>query len=275
MKKHGNEIVMIISGTTKISELIKENEKSIEAIASINKHFEKLRNPILRKILASRVTIADAAKIGNSSVEVFFQKLAPLGFVAEVLRNENSSNTLFDFDLWNLLSGTIKAEMDVRPQIEANNDPFNDIHKAVSKLQKGETLKIVNSFEPVPLIKILKQKGYLVIAKIENEVWITLIQKTASSAADFNKEVPVDNKDFDDILRTNRNNIVNIDVRDMEMPKPMISILEKCSVLDAGQVLFVKHKRIPQFLFPELAALSLKWKLKVIDDDNVQILIYR
>ena len=266
---------MIISETTKIREFIKENEKSIDAIASINKHFEKLRNPILRKILASRVTIADAAKIGNSSVEVFFQKLAPLGFVAEVLQKENSNNIEFDFDLWKLLEKNIKTEMDVRPQIEANKDPFNEIHKAVTKLQKGETLKIINSFEPVPLIKLLKQKGYLCIAKKEDEVWITLIQKTASAAADFSKEVPADNEEFDNVLRTNRNNIINIDVRDMEMPKPMISILEKCSVLEEGQVLFVKHKRIPQFLFPELAALSLKWKLKVIDDENVQILIYR
>ncbi|WP_460879947.1 hypothetical protein [Pontibacter rugosus] len=36
---------MEIAANTKIAALIKENEKAIEAIASINKHFEKLRNP--------------------------------------------------------------------------------------------------------------------------------------------------------------------------------------------------------------------------------------
>ena len=42
---------MQIAANTKISVLIKENPAAIDAIATINKHFEKLRNPVLRKIL--------------------------------------------------------------------------------------------------------------------------------------------------------------------------------------------------------------------------------
>ena len=71
---------MKIDQYTKISQLINANPAVIEAIASINRHFEKLRNPILRKILASRVTIADAAKIGGTTVQQFYEKLGPLGF---------------------------------------------------------------------------------------------------------------------------------------------------------------------------------------------------
>ena len=72
---------MQISEKTKISALIKANPAAVEAIASISSHFEKLRNPLLRKILAPRVTIADAARMGNTSTQVFFDKLLPLGFV--------------------------------------------------------------------------------------------------------------------------------------------------------------------------------------------------
>ncbi|MDX5436888.1 MAG: DUF1858 domain-containing protein, partial [Pontibacter sp.] len=56
---------MEIAANTKISAILKANPDAIEAIAAINRHFEKLRNPLLRKILASRVTIADAARIGG------------------------------------------------------------------------------------------------------------------------------------------------------------------------------------------------------------------
>ena len=75
---------MKINQQTKISALIKENEKAIDAISSINPHFNKLRNPILRKVLASRVTIADAARIGKCNIEVFFKKLAEIGFEVEI-----------------------------------------------------------------------------------------------------------------------------------------------------------------------------------------------
>src|SRR5688572_33066781 len=74
---------MLISPQTKISVILQANPKAVDAIASINPHFEKLRNPILRKILASRVTIADGARIGGATVATFFEKLEALGFIPE------------------------------------------------------------------------------------------------------------------------------------------------------------------------------------------------
>lgn len=71
---------MKIDQHTKISDLIKYDSASIDAIASIAKAFHKLKNPILRKLLASRVNIAEAAKIGKCSVLDFQRVLIPLGF---------------------------------------------------------------------------------------------------------------------------------------------------------------------------------------------------
>ena len=71
---------MKITKKTKISELIKHDIRSIDAIASIAKPFKKLKNPLLRKLMASRVNIAEAAKIGGATVAEFVQVLAPLGF---------------------------------------------------------------------------------------------------------------------------------------------------------------------------------------------------
>src|SRR5690606_22514620 len=79
---------MQISEKTKISELIKANPKSVQAIAALSKPLQKLKNPILRKIMASRVTIAEAAKMGGVPVLEFRRALEPLGFVFENARTE-------------------------------------------------------------------------------------------------------------------------------------------------------------------------------------------
>ena len=72
--------MMVISAKTKISKLIEHNAETIVVISSINKHFKKLRNPILRKALAPRVSIADAARIGGVPVCIMIDKLKEIGF---------------------------------------------------------------------------------------------------------------------------------------------------------------------------------------------------
>ena len=65
---------MVVNRKTRISTLIAEDSKVIDTIASINKHFNKLKNPVLRRVLAPRVTIEDAAKIGGVTINVFLKK---------------------------------------------------------------------------------------------------------------------------------------------------------------------------------------------------------
>src|SRR6187402_1801760 len=142
---------MVISPQTKISVILKESPKAVDAIASINPHFEKLRNPILRKILASRVTIADAARIGNASVATFFEKLEPLGFTTE---NDSVSAAKTVASVQpekkeipaDLPKKTV--ELDVQEALATGNDPFNEIMDAVKNLQTNQALKLINTFEP-------------------------------------------------------------------------------------------------------------------------------
>ena len=65
---------MVVNRKTRISTLIAEDSKVIDTIASINKHFNKLKNPVLRRVLAPRVTIEDASKIGGVTINVFLNK---------------------------------------------------------------------------------------------------------------------------------------------------------------------------------------------------------
>jgi len=47
--------------------------------------------------------------------------------------------------------------LDVR---EIDGEPFDDIMAALGALDDGETLVLVNSFEPEPLYNVLEQRGF-------------------------------------------------------------------------------------------------------------------
>lgn len=77
---------MIIDAHTRLSTILKANKDALETIVGISPRFEKLRNPLLRKVMAPRTSLSMAAKVGGCSVNDFFQRLEPLGFT--VNRNQ-------------------------------------------------------------------------------------------------------------------------------------------------------------------------------------------
>lgn len=61
---------MIINSNTKISALIKQNPDALEVVISISPKFVKLRNPLLRKVIAGRTSITMASKLGGCTVDL-------------------------------------------------------------------------------------------------------------------------------------------------------------------------------------------------------------
>lgn len=272
---------MQISAKTKISELIKVNPASIDAIASINKHFLKLKNPVLRKILASRVTIEDAARIGHTTVEEFFQKLEPLGFVPACYPKKEAIKEAADIRktpvfMWSESPVTM---LDVRPDLLSGQDPFKRIMAAISSLPEGTVLCVINTFEPLPLINLLNKKGFDHYTKKDQaEVVYTYFKKTGNGSTK-NPEEPntsfIEKDGFEEMTRLFKNKIQTIDVRDMEMPMPMISILSALEKLPDDFALFVQHKKVPQFLLAELRELNFYCLIHNVEEGNVQLLIYK
>lgn len=272
---------MKISSKTKISELIKFSPKAIDAIASINKHFEKLKNPLLRKILASRVTIADAAKIGGSSAALFFEKLQPLGFETEEYNNFKNNNHMTTLSTKPAFMNDINAAnttiLDVRQDIASGNDPFQKIMKTIAEMPSENTLLIINTFEPIPLISILKKKGYeSFVEHPEKGVVHSYLKKTgAASIPSLTEKQKNDVEDFDAKKAEYAENLVHVDVRDLEMPLPMVTILSELDKLHCNQALFVHHKKVPQYLLPELKDRGLGWIFKEVGEGDVKMLIFK
>jgi len=263
---------MVINADTKIGTIIKANEHAIEALISVSPHFNKLKNPLLRKILASRVTVAEAATIGNTNVEIIFDKLRSLGFETDDKRNaieDAPSLTINDNS-----NDKYTLAIDVRDDLSKGIDPFARIMKQLGSMADAETLLLINSFEPFPLIRILGKKNYKIsVVKKEIDLIYTFITKTAEDRDEVVPVVSNGEELFSSINERYKDKCIEIDVREMEMPKPMITILDKLDSLKAGEALYVHHKKIPVFLLPELKARGFDYAFKQIDTE-VKLIIF-
>ena len=264
---------MTINADTKIGSIIKQNPKAMDVIISIHPKFEKLRNPILRKLMAGRTSIAAASKIAGCTVKDFYDKLQPLGFDIDykTLVNKGSRTTP---QFIKKLQKEKVVDLDVRPVIASGSDPLQLILAKTKRMQPGDVLKIINTFEPTPLILLLQKKGFeTYVDELSVDHYETYFY--FKSTNELQDDAVVAEKDFDSILKKFDNRVVNIDVRALEMPHPMINILESLDNLKEGTALYVHHKRIPVFLLPELAQKGFEYRIKEISDGEVLLLIYK
>ncbi|MBX0332323.1 DUF2249 domain-containing protein [Pontibacter sp. HSC-14F20] len=272
---------MELSATTRISTILRENPAAIEAIVSINKHFEKLRNPVLRKVLASRVTIADAARIGKCRVEDFYEKLEPLGFSIASKPTHSKRAIPMENDVLErpAFMANLKQEdtlvLDVRDTIAKGDDPFLQIMDAVNKLNPEQVLCIVNTFEPIPLIAIIRPKGFEYYTETLGPHLVKTYFKKQSAGEEVKVNPTVIEENFDELLARYSGKLQPMDVRQMEMPQPMVSILGALETLPKDKALYVHHRKVPQFLLPQLTERGFKVSIKEVGPNEVNLLIYR
>jgi len=151
---------MVIDVNTKIARIIMQSAEALETIVNISPKFDKLRNPIVRKLMAGRTSIWTASKIAGISVADFFLNLKHLGFTIDnrSVPEETGKKELPSF-FDNVRKDQV-TELDVRPFVAAGNDPLPEIMQNANRLQPGEVLKVTNSFYPRPLIVELEIKGF-------------------------------------------------------------------------------------------------------------------
>ncbi|MBS1909723.1 MAG: DUF2249 domain-containing protein [Bacteroidetes bacterium] len=265
-----------INAHTKISTLLKDNPKALEAIISLSPKFNKLRNPILRKLMASRTSLAMASKIGGVPIEDFLNKLHSLGFETDhsvEAHVEETQNPLPGF-LREAKKESI-ITLDVRPVIESGKDPFNLIIKTVKQVPQGGILKLINSFEPAPLIPILTRQGFEYYVETVSETLVNTYFFKKDNTSITDPEKVASNGDWQNTLDGFKDQLVTIDVRKMEMPLPMMTILEALEQLPPGKALFVYHKRIPVFLLPELKDRKFEYRINEISEGEVHLLIFK
>ncbi len=138
---------------------------------------------------------------------------------------------------------TVARDLDVRPILGKGGDPFSLIMKTVQSLAPTEALHLVVGFEPAPLYAVLKSAGFLSHTDRAGEVFHVWFHRDPSEAR---AAAPVEAE------RVPLQAPVQMDVRGLEPPAPMITILEKLVELGPGAQLLVRHHREPVLLYDKL-----------------------
>jgi TusA-related sulfurtransferase len=268
---------MKINRNTKISTLIHENHAVIEAMVSLNQQFEKLRNPLLRRILAPRVTISNASKIAGTDIEKIFEKLTSLGFCVEEAVNGEKSNAEIP-EFYKTMTKDQIIELDVRDDISNGNDPFKRIIDKVKEIPSGKILKLINTFEPAPLINILSKKGYACYVVTEAPCLVNtyiMLQKSGDSDPKQEFHNSSQKEEIGRLIDSYGEKIIHLDVREMEAPMPMITILEQVELMQPDHLLKVQHSRVPFLLLPELDKKGFDYKYQKVSEDEIMIIIFK
>ncbi|MDP4131816.1 MAG: DUF2249 domain-containing protein [Bacteroidota bacterium] len=269
---------MLIDEQTKIAVLLRHHPDALETIIRLSPDFEKLRNPVLRKLMAGRTSIAMAAKIGGCHPEDFFKKLEPLGFEVN-LQTAVAEETPGDTKPIPVFLKELKEEelvpLDVRPMLAEGKDPLKQIQQEIRNLKTGQVLKIINSFEPTPLLKLLENQGFQSYVDARGENWVeTYFYKSSLAKTPVLEMEATSSAGWDQSLKRFRDKLQAIDVRHLEMPQPMMTILEALGRLPHDHALFVHHKRIPVFLLTELKERNFDYRIRETGEGEVSLLIF-
>jgi TusA-related sulfurtransferase len=146
-------------------------------------------------------------------------------------------------------------DVDVRPTLRAGGEPFGEIMATIAQLQPGQGLRLLATFEPVPLFHVLGSKGFSHEAReIGGGDWEVLFSPAATAPADTTPAEPASN------TGAWPSPVQEMDNRDLDPPEPMVRILAATEAMANGEVLSALLCREPMFLLPELAKRGHAWR---------------
>lgn len=242
----------MITKEMKISEVLAKYPETIDVFIKVSPHFKKLQNKVLRKVLASRVTVQQAASIAGVDLNNLLFELNK-AINKEIIFNNESEEEKMNQTIVEKPEVLISIpqekiiQLDARPIIDSGKDPFLDIMNKVKSLKDDEVLLIINSFEPIPLYTVLGNKGFNHWTEKENGVFKVYFYKEKEIIqSKISTEQKSSSKEID------YKNVIELDVRELTPPEPMMKILETLSQVDENTVLLIHHHREPMMLYPKL-----------------------
>jgi uncharacterized protein (DUF2249 family) len=270
----------LITPDIKVSKLLKKYPETLSVLLETSDHFKKLNNPLLRRTLAPRVTIEQAARIAGVELQKLLLRLnQAIGCEADFLKwcaqqgpLQSTKETAGEEQTrpsW-LASAQVKT-LDVRPIISSGKDPFEDIMREVDSLAENEVLLIVNSFEPVPLYRVMQGRGFAHFTEQEAGTYrVYFFQERKPE-----QELPPKEAKKKPESTASTKSVKELDVRELEPPEPMVRILEALSKLPENTILLVRHHREPLLLYEKLKQRSFQWEIQKLDENDYRLKIWK
>ena len=247
----------MIRRDTTVARLLEAHPELLEVLAGYHPHFIHLRNRLLRRVMAPRVTVAQAARIAGVDPDDLLTVLRRAAGESEPGdRREHPGETASLGDAETAPDRPVALEavppgrrrqLDVREEIRRGEEPFAKIMGAVKALPEDEVLVLRAPFEPIPLYNVLGKRGFShwTDRQAPDDWWVwfyreaSLPRRSPEAAGPQPAPAPGDDS-------------IRIDVRGLEPPQPMVRVLELLEALTPGQRLEVLHDRRPMFLYPQL-----------------------
>lgn len=141
--------------------------------------------------------------------------------------------------------------LDVRPDLHAGAEPLPRIMETVANLRPGQSLRLLATFEPIPLYAVLARKGYAHSAVHHGEAdWEILFSPDPD--ATVTPRAKPDTHVGDGAGWPTP--IQSLDNRGLHPPEPMVRILTILEQIAPGEVIEAWNDRGPLLLYPELEA---------------------
>jgi len=144
--------------------------------------------------------------------------------------------------------------LDVRPELRAGGEPFPRIMLAAASLEPGQALRLLATFEPIPLYAVLGRKGlaHRAIHHGEADWEILFTPETSAPPAPPPPRATSGSHSGDGSGWPEPKQ--SLDNRGLQPPEPMVRILSALEMLAAGEVIEAWNDREPLLLYPELEA---------------------
>jgi hypothetical protein len=269
-------MTMRFTAETLVAEAIAAEPAVIERLATLHPAFEKLRNPVLRKVMAGLVTFREAAEVAGVGVEAVLAAAngaapAPLPPpAAEPLAAAPAAPLWVEnADLHE------RVALDVRPILAEGGEPLGAIMRLAATVPPGGLLILDAPFDPVPLRRVLGSKGFEAHARAlapgHWRVWFRRPHEAQPAPA----PAAAPAQSAAEAKQWRRSGELHVDVRGLEPPQPLLAVLKLIEAGTAFEVLVVHHEREPVFLYPALAARGWRHELLPTGAGDVQLRITR
>lgn len=144
--------------------------------------------------------------------------------------------------------------LDVREELRRGGEPLPRILQAVRTLAPGQALRLLATFEPLPLYAVIGRKGFGHSAIRHGEGdWEVLFEPQAMRASESSGKPALPAANAASISDWPKPS-AHLDNRGLLPPEPMVRILDALEHLGPGDVLEALNEREPVFLYPELQA---------------------
>lgn len=149
-----------ISPKTRVGELLDNYPDLEQILMGMSPAFEKLKNPILRKTVARVATLQQVAVVGGLNVDDMVSRLRKEIGQDNGVSESTGTEYIFAYPPEWFDKNKIIKKFDATPIINSGGSPMNEIIHQTNLLKPGEIFELETPFIPVPIIDMLKLKGY-------------------------------------------------------------------------------------------------------------------